>query len=159
VSGFICKPPEPGEQPSADETIINDGWFPDIDPAALRPTLRLRDTVTAPRLRSALLGAMITVARDLDAWATDQRAKGIAELAAVPAPQLDGKSRLVTLYERAVSCFALAELTEKYRGFDMTGAGQREVDALAPSIDDLRRDGRYAIRDIKGVGRSTVELI
>lgn len=142
-----------------DPVVANDGWFPDIDVAALRRAMRIRESVTPDRLRDAVLGAMITVDNDVTAWRFTQITTGHADLAAVPAPRFGGESRLAILYRRAVGCFAKADVVERYRDIDTTAAGDRKVEDLEPSIDELRRDGRHAIRDLIGTTRTTVELI
>ena len=139
--------------------IANDGFFPDVDPALFRKQLRIRDAVTEERLREALIGAIITVGNDLVTWAAIQRALGHQTLGAVPALEIDGTSRLVLLYRRAVFCTARAEVVERYRDVDTTAKGQAKAEDLDPSIGELRRDAIYAVRDILAVGRTSVELI
>jgi hypothetical protein len=82
-----------------------------------------------------------------------------SRIADVPADVIDGESVLVLAYQRAIGGFARAELIEGYRDTDLTGRGDRKVEDLEPSVDELRRDALHAIRDILGVGRTTVELI
>jgi hypothetical protein len=142
-----------------DAPIVNDGWLPDIDLATLRKEIRVLGVVTPERLRAAALGAAITVGNDLVAWRAARVAEGHATLAAVPAPVLDGRSTKVILYARAVACFAKAELVERYRDIDTTKDGDRKADTLDQTPDDLRRDGRHAIRDLVSRGRTTVALI
>ena len=77
----------------------------------------------------------------------------------VPAEQIAATSIHVHRYLRAVGCFAKASLTERYRDFDTTAAGNKKADQLENPIDDLRRDARWAISGILGIGRNTVELI
>lgn len=150
--------------PSAPDAtvIVNDGWFPDVDLDHFRKQMRVRDAITVDRQREAALGAIITVANDLDAWATDRRAAGAVALATVadwPNPPLDGLPRLVILYRRAVYAYAKADLVERNRDVDLTGAGQRRAEDLEPTVGELRRDGLHAIRDILRRSRTTVELI
>jgi len=150
--------------PAAPETAIvrSHGWWPDIDLAMLRKATRIRDTVTTERLRDAVLGAIITLGLDLDAWGERQRAAGAASLATVPGRAnvaIDGEPRLVILYRRAIGATAKAELVERYRDLDSTKAGDREADALDQTPSELRRDAVYAIRDILGRGRIVVDLI
>jgi hypothetical protein len=146
--------PEPTLPP-----IENDGWFPDIDLAMWREQMRIRDSVTPARMREAMIAAILTVGRDLAGWATDRRAEGAVSLGQVPAPMIDGTSTFVLLYRRAVFTAAKAEVVERYRDIDMTGAGQRKADDLDPSVTELRRDSLHAIRDIRGVTRTTIDLI
>ncbi|MYM70524.1 head completion/stabilization protein [Pseudoduganella sp. FT55W] len=163
MSSFIANEPvstptsAPGETPPAG-IITNDGFFPDIDLAHLRAAVRLNGTVTDERLVDALVSAMINVNGELAAWKVASIAAGAVNLEAMP-PQLGGKSIKATLYRTAVYRSTKADLTERYRDYDSTKAGDRAADELEPSIDDDRRAARWAIRDLLGVARTTVELI
>lgn len=143
----------------ADEPIENAAFWPEIDPAQIRETQRIDSTITAPRLRHALIEAITTVNDELAAWRTLQQQGGYATLAAVPAEQIAGASINTHRYLRAIGCFAKASLIERYRDFDTTARGDRKADVMENPIDDLRRDGRWSISDILGIGRSVVELI
>jgi len=145
---------------AAPETAItNDGFFPNIDPVNAREELRLDGTVTAARLRSALIDAITTANDELDTWKATQIAAGSATLADVPAKQIDGASVHLHRYKRAVYALTKANLTERYRDFDSTAAGNKNADQMETPIDDYRRDARWALNDILGIGRTTVELI
>ncbi|MEG3182135.1 head completion/stabilization protein [Sphingomonas sp. LT1P40] len=151
---IVPPPATAGETP-----VTNDGWFPPIDPADIRATMRIRDSVTPERLRGAIVGAIIAVGNQLAAWKAAKVAAGAPTLADVVADQIDGQSRTVLLYHRAIAAAAKVELVERYRDVDLTGAGQRQVEEVEPAIGELRRDMIHAIRDLLGVGRTTVELI
>lgn len=153
MSGFIA-----GGTP-APFTLKNDGWWPDIDGADLRAVLRLDASITDARLKAAALNAMLDTNRELALFKATQQTAGRARLEDVPAEQADGQSRLLILYRRALYCGAGAELTERYRALDSSAEGHDRADALTPSIDELRRDQRWAIRDLLGMPRTTVELI
>lgn len=153
MSGFIAT------APSTASGLANDGWWPDVSVQAVRDELRLDGTVTEARLEAALLAAVMTVNDELAAWRAAREAEGHATLADVPAQQIGGMSRLVRLYLRATACCAAADIAEQYRSFDATSAGNQRADALTPSIDELRRNQRWAIRDLLGAGRVTVDLI
>ncbi|MEB2499212.1 head completion/stabilization protein [Burkholderia cenocepacia] len=142
-----------------DGTLTNDGFFPDIDLSALRDAMRLDGTVTRERLRHAARDAMLIVNDELAAWRARQRAAGAASLADVPGERVDGESVHVFRYRRAVYHLAHADVTEKYRGFDSTKSGGQVAAELAVTADESRRNARWAISDILGVARSTVELI
>lgn len=151
-------PAASGSQVDGD-AIRSGSFWPDIDPVAARAAMRLDGTVTAERLRAALIEAIASVNSALSAWRSLQLAAGISSLADVPADEIDGSSVLVQRWQRAVQCLAAANVTERYRSFDSTGAGHKQADELDTTVDDLRRDGQWAIRDILGAGRSTIELI
>ncbi|AOJ73449.1 phage head protein [Burkholderia sp. MSMB2042] len=110
-------------------------------------------------LRHAARDAMLTVNDELAAWRARQRAAGAATLADVPAPHIDGESAHVARYRRAVYHLTHADVTEKYRGYDTTKSGGQVAADLAATVDDARRNARWAISDILGIARSTVELI
>lgn len=143
----------------AEAVLVNDGFFPDIDPADLRKIERLDGTVTYERLLSALIDAITSVNGELAAFKAAQVLAGHATLAAVPADTINNVSVKVHRYKRAVFSLAKADLTERYRDYDSTNAGNKKADQMETPIDDMRRDARWAISDILGIGRNTVELI
>jgi hypothetical protein len=146
------------DTPLAD-TLANNGFFPDIDLQELQDAMRLDGTVTMPRLKHATVEAVTNVNGELADWRRAQQALGFERLADVPADRIDDESVLVARYLRAVYCLAKANLTERYRDFDATHDGHKRATELESPIDDLRRDARWAISDILGRRRNTVELI
>lgn len=145
-----AKPPRP---------VVNDGWWPDIDLVQLRERANLVQSITDDRLRAAVVTACFEVHSQCGAWRYTQQSAGAQALDEVPAPEIDGVSVLVHRYLHAVTCCAQAELYERHRGVDTTTAGDRRADALDTTVDDLRRGVSWAISDITGRGRTTVELI
>ncbi|WP_249383849.1 head completion/stabilization protein [Chitinivorax sp. B] len=151
---------QPTTSPPADSLPIQAGSFwPVVTLDQLRKAMRLDGTVTNERLRMALIEAIASVNGDLASWRQRQQAQGFASLATVPAEPIDGQSVLVQRWLRAVYCLAVANVTERYRSFDATGAGHQQADRLDSTVDDLRRDSRWAVTDLLGIGRSTVALI
>lgn len=149
MSGFIATSPA-GTQ----VTITNDGFFPDVELATLRATLRLDGTVTNARLEAAAISAILSVNLDLAPLKTDS-----GTLADLPGSTINGESVKLHLYRRAVSAMTAAELHERYRSYDATNQGSAAADELTPGIDELKRDARFAIRDLLEQMRTTVELI
>lgn len=143
----------------AEQNIVNDGFFPDIVMAEAREAMRIDSTVTEQRLRHALIEAIAGANDELADWQQSQVNDGYATLIAVPSPQLAGKSKNVYRYLRAVYASAAADLAERYRSFDTTNEGNRRADELDPAIDDLKRNYRFAINDLLGISRATIELI
>ncbi len=158
---FVALPPASDvDAPAPVETIVtNDGFFPDIDPAVVRAEQRIPTSTTPARLRAAIIGAMLTCGIDLVDFRADAIAAGSASLADMPGPQLDGQSVKVILYHRAVALYAKAELIERQRDYDTTGAGGAQADELETSLDQLHRDAQHAMRDLQGRSRTTVDLI
>ena len=158
---FVARPPasEIEHSPEEEAAVINDGFFPDIDPAAVRAAARIPTSITPARLRAAIIGAIMTAGIDLQQFAADSIAAGHATLAAVPAPQLDGASVQLFRYQRAVALYAKAELIERHPDFDTTAAGGAEGNDAATAIGSLRRDAMHAVRDMLGQTRTVVDLI
>lgn len=148
-------PPTPTNEPA----IENDPWFPEIDLGALRAACRLDGTVTVARLREAATSAVLSVNRELAAFKLGHIACGHGTLADIPADQVGRSSVLVLHYRRAVYSAVQAELVEEYRDHDTTGKGDKHADALEPRADIHRRNMRWAISDLLGLPRTTVELI
>ena len=121
--------------------------------------VRLDQSITPERLREALINAMISTNLANKQWGAEQQAAGHATLADIPADQIDEISIKVTLYKRAVYCFAKAELIERYSDFDATLTGTQRSDEMADTVEDYRRQGIKAMRECKEEPITTVELI
>ena len=139
--------------------VAADGWWPSILISEFRATMRVDEAITPIRCRHALRTAIATALIDLGEWGILQRAQGYASLSLVPSVEIDGVSHYVLCWQRAIMSLAKAELVETHRDYDATGAGARNTDFVDDTIVQLRRDGAHAIRDLKGRGRTTMELI
>jgi hypothetical protein len=148
--------PAPSNEP---KTITNSEFWPDIDLALLRVAMRLDGTVTNERLEHAAVNAVLQVNIDLKLWRLEQQTLSYASLEQVPAEKINAQSINSQLYLRAIYCLAKANLIERYSDFDSTAKGLKAGEVLGESVDDLRRDARFAIRDILGESHVTVELI
>ena len=146
---------------ASDQPIVvkNDGWFPDIDLQDLRDAMRLDGTVTEPRLKQAVVDAILHVNRELEDWQAEQQAAGRESLENVPAKTINEESVLLAYYRRAVYSRAKADLIERYRDYDTTSEGDKKAEQLGESIDEQRRNAHWAIADITGRRHLTVELI
>lgn len=148
-------PPAAVEEP----TVSNDGWFPGVDPTAVRAQARLDGTVTKERLHQALVSAMVDVNRELLVYKLQWLAEGVNSLAQVPGPDTAGERVWLIHYRNAVIAHIQASMAERYRDFDTTGDGDKKADELQSSADTHRRNLRWAISGILGIPRTTVELI
>lgn len=162
MTGFVitADPPVTAEEPN----VINDGWFPDFAPAAVRDACRLDGTVTAQRLRPALQDAMLSVNAELQAWAEDMRATyGAARLEEVPSATVGGESAKVLHYRRAVHHCLMADMTEAYRNLSTlpegNGKADRVQERLVVQVDEYRQKQRWAIADLQGTRRCIVDLL
>jgi len=144
---------------TAGNAIPNNGFWPDIDPADFRAAQRIDSTVTATRVEQSLLAAVIDANNQLQAWQRAQIAAGHVTIDDVPVPSWQPSGMFTALYLRAVYALAKASLIERYRDYDSSGDGVTRADALELTIDDYRRDAAWALADIVGRRRTTVELI
>ena len=103
--------------------------------------------------------ALLSIDNQIGAQAAAWEVAGHASLADVPAKKIDGTSRLVIAFHRAIGALAKVELVERHRDLDTTPAGDRDAAALDPTIGELRRDAVHAIRDILSRSRTDVELL
>lgn len=153
MSGFVAG------SANAAFSITNDGFWPDINGDELRAAQRIETAVTNERLKAAAVAAIIATNRELASLKARYQSEGSATLAAVPADAIGGESPLVATYRRAIYSATSAEVAERYRTYDATNSGTDKADEERPTIDDYRRDARFAIRDLLGVSRTTVELL
>lgn len=139
--------------------ITNAAFFPDLNLQEFRDSMRLDGTVTDERAKHALEAGMFDANRSLSEYMTAQQGLGFDTLEDVPDVDWQPLGTNVRLYLRAVWCLAKASLIERYRDYDATGAGHDQADAMDITGDDLRRDAAWALSDIRGANRTTVELI
>jgi hypothetical protein len=143
-----------------DGTPVNVGsWYPEIAPGDVRKAMRLGDTVTADRLRAALIAAIVTVGNDLATWKAAQQSKSELSLADLPAEEIDGESVLVHAWRRAVMSYAAADLCETHAEISATNDGLQRATEVGLPVDQHRRNALHAIRDILGKRRSKIALI
>ena len=136
--------------------ITNEPFYPDIDLQHLREAMRIDGTVTTPRLTHAVYEAIVYVNDQLKTFKQQHQDK---TLATVEASIINNESVLTFRYKRAVYCYAVANLFERYVSFDLTNDGEKKAEQYTDSIDDLKRDAQSAIRDILGELRITAVLI
>ncbi|KRP50497.1 head completion/stabilization protein [Pseudomonas poae] len=153
MSAFVASGPVIGGH------INTDPFWPSIDLDNLRATLRIDASVTPARLETAVISAAIDLNRELSDWRATQQAAGYATLADVPGDRIKGVSVQAHLYRRAIEAATGAEVCERYRDYSATNSGNAKTEETAPTIDDYRRDLRWAVRDFLGKNRTTVELI
>jgi hypothetical protein len=146
--------------PLADDgpPITNDGFWPDIDLGWLRGSTRLTGNITASRLRTAAVAAVLFINPQLAAFRATKIAQGW-DSAADMDDTIDGKSVLVQRYLRAVACSVQADLAEHYRDWDTTRAGDYRGESESAAADEFRRNAQWALADILGRTRNVVELI
>ncbi len=163
--GMVAKPQVNSAE--KDVTDVDDGaekvtagtFWPEILLRDLRLASRIPGRTTTSRLKFVTTEAVAHVTDQLDDWRGIQESAGYSTLADVPARMLNGESVKVYRYRRAVYSAARAMILENARDVDTTEKGDRKADALEVQTDDLWRDVRWAIADIRGTQRLFVELV
>lgn len=149
--------------PTDEMTDINDRgekvktipFYPEITLSDLRWAMRVNGTVTTARLKHTTTNAALYVNDLLKDWQAVQAAE---TLGAVPSSPVNDETRYLFLYRQAVYSFTKSYLIENYRDIDTTREGEKHAEALSTQIDDLRRDGQNAVRDLIGLHRMVAEL-
>lgn len=141
------------------DTIDNNAFWPDLDVAEFRDGMRVDSLATPPRVVVALDAALMDVNTQLLGYQLEQQAAGYDTADEVPRRPGQRTGDLIRLYTRAVWNLAKADLIDRYRDYDATNDGHDRADALEHTANDHRRAAAWAISDIKGVRRTTVELI
>ena len=139
-----------------DQTIQNDGWFPDLSISAMQAETGLGSVFGAERITAAIRAAMIEINAVLATWRAERDAD---DLAAVPATMYGDISEKVILYRTAVSARARAQLLDTTRDYDSTKDGHDRADALEATADDYMRQSNEAVSRLMGRPRMVVELI
>lgn len=156
MSTFLAKP---SATPNAPLIIINDLFYPTIDLTDLRESTRLDATVTTERLVNAVTAAMVHVNGQLRTYKEAQEERGFNQLSDCPSTTINGESVLITLYKRAVYCTVQADMNERYSDYDSTNADKKDGKTNDHIAETQRRNAQWAISDLLGRNRCTVELI
>jgi hypothetical protein len=159
VSGFVASPSNTSPTPDSADMVDGGEFYLALRISEFRDSMRVSAHVTDIRVRDALRAGMMAAHVDLRAWAVVQVAAGFPTIDAVEAPEIDFESVLVASWRRAVYSFAAAELVETHNDISSTKDGKDRIVGEALTADDHRRNALHAIRDILGVGRTSVELI
>lgn len=154
MTGLIAN----GTRSNEDVVITSEPFFPSISSKAVREALRFDGSITDQRLIPAIEAGIIEVNEQLESLTL--KVNSLAEMSTKKITT-NGVEKPITevIYLRAIAAAVGAELNEKYRSYDTTNNGGQKADELTPTIDDYRRDLRFAIRDLKKLRRLNVELV
>ena len=151
--GHSTNPPSPTL-----EIIINNGFWPDIDPNDFREEERVTN-VTPPRIRQSLRAAIADINRQLANFQHAQQQAGRMAWDAIPPQPWQSLGDVQLLYTRAVYAQAQADLHERYRDYSATGESRMRAETIETAADDYRADARWAVAELVGRTHTTVELI
>lgn len=155
MSGLVAPPP--GADPD-NATVAADGWFPPVELAAIRGTIRLGEgVVPTPRLIAAIEGAILSGLRALHAWRSARALEGAAALANTTEETVAGKNKAELLWERVVRYYAAAELADQHRDVTATDDGLDRAEEKSLTADDYRRLAYVAVADLLSIGEAEPE--
>lgn len=154
----------------AGQVIEADGWFPGIDTAEVRKTVRLGDgAVTDDRLKAAVIAGMLAGLQSLSEWRSARALEGKGALSEVTEDTLAGENLAVLLWRRVVTYFAAAEILDGHTDVAATDDALDRENEKQDTADRYRRLAHEAVADLRGVGlpagtpaphgRNRVELI
>ncbi len=145
-----------------EQTITNDGWFPDIALADFQAAYRVPAEFESETLIRHLALAMAWANRQLATWQAAQETTGVTALGNVSAPAINGESSLVTQYKHAVCCRAKGQLLWEFRPLSQS----RSVKSTLDDTDDTtaaagiwQQYAEAALAEIQGQDVTAVRLI
>lgn len=147
-SGFSNNP--------VNDTVSNDGFFPDQNLATFQAVYRLPAEYNVETVIDGLNQAIIWTNDQLDEWRQVQEAAGYNTLLDVPASQLGTDSRYTLLYSRAVGCYAKAILLRQFYTIERRPAANNDAKESQESEDIFYEYADAAIADFLGAPRITV---
>lgn len=135
----------PIEPAGYDNTIIDaGGYWPDIDVAVAADVMRVTGSITQTRLIETLRNSLQHIKRLVMDYETTHG---------------EADDRAQALFLRAVYFDAKADLIERYRDYDATGALDNRGDVSDELAADSRRNSKWAVSDLLGKPRIFIEAL
>lgn len=152
-------PNAPNIEAESNGTVENHSFFPELSLDDFRSVMRVDAVTTPERAIQVLKTAMLEANGRLWEWARYHMIEGITKIEETPPRPGHPAGANKHLYLQAVWSLAKALLIERYRDYDTTNTGNKKADMLEDTAEDHRRNAAWAINDITGTARATVELI
>lgn len=145
-------------------TILNDGFYPDIDVPEFQKTYREDGRLDEEVIRDQLITAILEVNDDLIKWkalklACENTLKPIESLADTSEQTIDGKNRAEIIYKKAIYHRAKAELLRHFTDYSTTQHGQDRADDKTDNANYHYAQSLRAIRQLKGKRGVRVKLV
>lgn len=150
MSSFVAN----GSHYNTDIVINRGSFFPPVPLIRLRETLSIDGTVTDPQLKQIATEEILDLNRLLKTL--KQQGSTLAELSE---DFIDGIGDKEILYMTAVGHGVSAQLNERKRKYDSSGAGLNKAEDIELTIDSFRQKRQWAVQQLLGQNRTIVELI
>lgn len=152
-------PNEPAADDAPKEVIIeNDGWWPDLPLKDFQKSYVAVADFNEDLCCNHIELAIIWANKQLKAWKLERIAT-YDNLAAVPAEQVGGKSRLVKLYVHAVSCYAKGILLREFPTIGRKDSAKHEAIEAPDAEAKFLQYADETIADFIGRPRISAVLI
>lgn len=143
-----------------DTEITNDGFWPNINAGDFEKRRGIPAAQDSERVAIALVNATSEINDQLE----KQKAKfiklGHATANDIPAfPKLNGKNKVLYQYESAVFARAKADLLPDIATVHTKDKGDHLAERSDETKQELLAESQRIVRNIKGLNRSSVELI
>ena len=141
----------PNKPSSISGTIANDGFFPEIDLGHFISVVRLNDTITEERIRYGLAQAILETNDQLEVLKPNNPF--------IPdnVPLIEGVSKQVLLYQKAVYSLTRVTLLQEMRDYDYVDHG--DAPDLQAMIDDEQKRHTNALSALLGKPSKHIRLI
>ncbi len=128
------------DNPRVNETVLeNDGFFPDIALADFQKFHQVNDDYSLDHRIDCLNDAMLHLNGELRDAQCDWVRNGYPDLDSVPQGYIGDSPEKVAAYRRAVYCFALMLMAERFRSTDTTQHGSNKAFNPEGSADTWQR--------------------
>lgn len=154
MSGFSGKPSTVVQQ-----TIENDGFWPDLSVAELQRICRLPGEYSADMLTADLYTAMHEVNQDLATLKARWQAVGVSSVESADSTVLPERTFQTQLYKRAVFMRAKASLLTQFATVTRRAEAENAGKEAPERIETFLEFSQQAVRALQGRGRITARLI
>ncbi len=145
-----------------EKVIKNSPFWPDMNLSEFQEVYRLPAEYREKLLEERLGLAMVWANKQLADWRIEQQADGISKLADVPVDEnigLGAGNHLVSLYTRAVSCRAKAELLADYATMMRKSDAVNDAKEAPETADGFHRMASDALAELQDKPLVHVELL
>ncbi|MFC0973981.1 head completion/stabilization protein [Pasteurella multocida] len=145
------------ENPLVDRIIENTGFFGAINISDFQKQRAIPLQIPIELIESVLVYAVQSVERDLKSVSSTYQAKGVISVDQIDGVRIQGKNFEKILFEKAVFARAKQELLPEFA--TLSARELHEKRDIMVEQKQLQAEAVQAIRELKGKGRGTVDLL
>lgn len=145
------------ENQLTDKLIENSGFFGSVNISDFQKQRAIPLQIPVELIESVLIYAVLSVERELKAVTARYQAQGVARVEQLTGDRINGKPYEKILFEKAVFARAKQELLPEYA--TLSTRELHEKRDIVAEQNQLQAEAVQAIRQLKGKGRGTVDLL